>query len=52
MGYFHRAAIRDALFGAAQSAALAPKLEALGLIGSVSLPSDNYIPNWSAGRPV
>ena len=45
-------ALRDALFSAAQSAALAPRLKAPSLVpASSSRPADIYIPNWQAGRP-
>ena len=45
-------ALRDALFSAAQSAALAPRLEAPSLVpSSSSRPADIFIPNWQAGRP-
>ena len=44
--------IRDALFSAAQSAALAPRKEAPSLIpGSSSRPADVYLPNWKRGQP-
>ena len=44
--------IRDALFSAAQSAALAPQKEVLSLIpGSSSRPADVYLPNWKRGQP-
>ena len=44
--------IRDALFSAAQSAALAPRREVPSLIpGSSSRPADIYLPNWDRGRP-
>ena len=45
-------ALRDALFSAAQTAALAPKKEVPALIpGSSSCPADVYLPIWSRGRP-
>ena len=44
--------IRDALFSAAQTAALAPWKEASALIpGSSSRPADVYLPVWSRGKP-
>ena len=44
--------LRDALFSAAQSAALAPRKEAPSLIpGSSSRPADVYLPNWKRGQP-
>ena len=44
--------IRDALFSAAQSAALAPRKEAPSLIpGSSSRPADVYLPYWVRGQP-
>lgn len=44
--------IRDAIFSAAQSAALAPRKEAPSLIpGSSSRPADVYLPNWKRGQP-
>ena len=44
--------IRDALFSAAQTAALAPRKEAPALIpGSSSRPADVYLPVWSRGKP-
>ena len=44
--------IRDAVFSAAQSAALAPRKEAPSVIpGSSSRPADVYLPNWNRGRP-
>ena len=40
-------AIRDALFEAVQSAALAPTHEALGVVaGSHSRPADILLPTW------
>lgn len=45
-------AIRDTLFSAAQSAALAPRKEVPALIpDSRSRPADVFLPNWSRGRP-
>ena len=44
--------IRDALFSAAQSAALAPRKEVPTLIpGTRSRPADIFLPNWCRGRP-
>ena len=44
--------IRDALFSAAQSAALAPRKEVPALIsGTRSRPADVYLPNWKRGQP-
>ena len=44
--------IRDAVFSAAQSAALAPRKEFPALIpGSSSRPADVYLPNWKRGQP-
>ena len=44
--------LRDSLFSAAQSAALAPRKEASSLIpGSSSHPADIYLPNSCRGRP-
>ena len=44
--------IRDALFSAAQTAALAPRKEVPALIpGSRSRPADVYLPNWKRGQP-
>ena len=44
--------LRDTLFAAAQSAALAPRKEVPALItGSASRPADIFLPNWSRGRP-
>ena len=45
--------IRDVLFSASQSAALAPRKEVPSLIpGSSSRPADIYLPNRDKGRPV
>ena len=45
-------AIRDVIFSAAQSAALAPSKEAPGLVpGSHARPADVFLPSWSLGRP-
>ena len=44
--------LRDTLFTAAQSAALAPRKEVPSLIpGSSSRPADIFLPNWCGGRP-
>ena len=44
-------ALRDVLFSAAQSAALAPSREASGVIPeSLSRPADILLPTWSRGR--
>ncbi len=44
--------IRDALFSAAQSAALAPRKEVPSLIpSSSSRPADVYLPLWKRGQP-
>ena len=44
--------IRDAVFSAAQSAALAPKREVPSLIPDTrSRPADIFLPNWKRGRP-
>ena len=44
--------IRDAIFSAAQTAALAPRREFPSLIpGSQSRPADVYLPSWDRGRP-
>ena len=44
--------LRDVLFAASQSAALAPRKEVPSLIpGSVSRPADIFLPNWCGGRP-
>ena len=52
-GRIHRHdSLRDALFAAAQSAALAPQKEVPALIpGSASRPADVFLPNWNRGRP-
>ena len=45
-------ALRDALFSAAQSAALAPRKEVPSLIpGTRSRPADIFLPNWCRGLP-
>ena len=44
--------VRDALFSAAQTAALAPRKEVPSLIpGTSSRPADVYISNWMRGQP-
>ena len=44
--------IRDVLFTAAQSAALAPRKEVPSLIpGTSNRPADIYLPNWAQGHP-
>ena len=44
--------LRDTLFSAAQSAALAPRKEVPSLIpGSRSRPADVYLPFWKRGQP-
>ena len=49
---FRHDSIRDALFSAAHSAALAPRKEVPALIpGSSSRPADIYLPNWRRGQP-
>ena len=45
-------AIRDVIFSAAQSAALAPSKESLSIVpSSLSRPADVLLPNWSSGCP-
>ena len=45
--------LRDAIFSAAQSAALAPRREVPSLIPkSHSCPADIFLPYWKRGRPV
>ena len=45
-------AVKDVLFSAAQSAALAPTREAPSLIsGSCSRPADIFLPTWKRGMP-
>ena len=45
-------AIRDVVYSAAQSAALAPSKEMPNLIAdSLSRPADVFLPTWSHGRP-
>ena len=49
---FRHNAIRDVLFTAAQSAALAPSKETPGLVpSSLSRPADVLLPNWCQGLP-
>ena len=44
--------VREALFSAAQTAALAPRKEVPSLIpGTSSRPADVYLPNWMRGQP-
>ena len=44
--------IQDAIFSAAQTAALAPRRELPSLIpGSQGRPADIFLPNWDRGRP-
>ena len=44
--------LRDALFSAAQSAALAPRKEMPSLVpGSASRPADVFLPTWERGQP-
>ena len=44
--------VRDVLFSAAQTAALAPRKEVPSLIpGTSSRPADVYLPNWMRGQP-
>jgi hypothetical protein len=43
--------LRDAIFNAAHSAALAPRMEVAGLIpGSNSRPADVFLPSWENGK--
>ena len=45
-------AIRDVIFSAAQSAALAPSREASNMVpDSATRPADVLLPNWHNGRP-
>ena len=45
-------AVRDVLFAAAQTAALAPRKEVSSLIpNSFSRPADIFLPTWERGRP-
>ena len=49
---FRHDSLREVLFSAAQSAALAPRREVPSLIpGSCSRPADLYLPVWKCGRP-
>ena len=49
---FRHNALRDALFAASQSAALAPRKEVPSPIpGSQSRPADIFLPNWCRGQP-
>ena len=49
---FRHNSLRDAVFSAAQSAALAPRKEVPSLIpGSQHRPADVYLPCWKGGRP-
>ena len=49
---FQHDALRNALYTAAQSAALAPRREMPSLIpGSKSHPADVYLPHWKQGQP-
>ncbi len=44
--------VRDVMFTAAQSAALGPSKEVLGLAASSQTrPADVYLPHWTSGRP-
>ena len=44
--------LRDAIYTAAQSAALAPRREVPSLIpGSMSCPADVFLPSWKRGHP-
>ena len=44
--------LQDAVFAAAQSAALAPRKEVPALIpGSANRPADVFLPNWDRGFP-
>ena len=42
--------LRDAIFGAARAAALAPRRE-VAVTSSQSRPADIFLPSWSRGRP-
>ena len=45
-------AVRDVIFAAAQSAALGPSKEVLGLVpSSLARPADVFLPHWYLGRP-
>ena len=49
---FHHDSIRDAIFYAAQSAALAPRKELPSLIpGCQNRPADVFLPHWDRGLP-
>ena len=49
---FRHNSLRDAVFSAAQSAALAPRKEVPSLIpGTHNRPADVYLPCWKRGRP-
>ena len=49
---FRHNALRDAVFSAAQSAALAPRREVPSLISSSrSQPADIFLPSWVRGQP-
>ena len=49
---FRHNSLRDAVFSAAQSAALVPRKEVPSLIpGSQHRPADVYLPCWKGGRP-
>ena len=49
---FRHNSLRDAVFSAAQSAALAPRKEVPSLIpGTQNRPADVYLPCWKRGRP-
>ena len=51
-GNADRISLRDAVFSAAQSAALAPRKEVPPLIpGTQNRPADVYLPCWKRGRP-
>ena len=48
----HHDSLRDVIFAAAQSAALAPRKEVPALIlGSCARPADVFLPQWEGGRP-
>ena len=49
----HHNSLRDVLFTASRSAALAPQKEAPALIpDTVGCPVDVFLPTWTGGRPV
>ena len=49
---FWHNSLRDAVFSAAQTAALAPRKEVPSLIlGSQNRPADVFLPCWKGGRP-